>query len=408
MIKNNDYLFHILDRLLKKYHKKILHYGYGNHARRVDLKITEVFRNYDKPSADTGIKAQINESALALKAMGFVCLKHLPFSDDIIKIYLNEDAVKEIEIYMEKQFGVPARCDIVNEMQGLLHRYEGGGALTDYYCGKLKYGIEHSVLPIDMDKEREILKILAFIQENEEDLYVREVSMLVYGSSKYFEENRYDAVCGIIREATGQPVNENEKTDEILQQYHISNVEQEISIKGDFLIEIEGYRLETKYLSGGLSLSSRDIGKIDKITVRTKYLMTVENKTSYYRYEKQDDSLLYLGGFANRHQIEFLKKICSDNRACKFRHFGDIDIGGFFIHQHLCNATGIDFSTFHMGKEELNDSRYRHSLMELTANDAARAEKLSGKPDYREVLAEMLDKGIKLEQEIISYVLMQK
>ena len=68
---------------------------------------------------------------------------------------------------------------------------------------------------------------LALLQENERDLYVREASVLVYGDSKHFEEERYEAVCGIIREALGKPAAEAEAYDEILQLYHISNVEQE-------------------------------------------------------------------------------------------------------------------------------------------------------------------------------------
>ena len=98
----------------------------------------------------------------------------------------------------------------------------------------------------DVEKARELLKMLAFLQENERDLYVREASVLVYGDSKHFEEERYEAVCGIIREALGKPAAEAEAYDEILQLYHISNVEQEISVKGDFLIEMEGYSLETR------------------------------------------------------------------------------------------------------------------------------------------------------------------
>ena len=40
--------------------------------------------------------------------------------------------------------------------------------------------------------------------------------------------------------------------------------------------------------------------------------MTIENKTSFQRMVDEKCSYLYLGGYANRHQITFLKK--SDGR----------------------------------------------------------------------------------------------
>ena len=57
--------------------------------------------------------------------------------------------------------------------------------------------------------------------------------------------------------------------------------------------------------------------------------MTIENKTSFQRLRNGKFAMMYLGGFANRDQIEFLKKVISDNPNIKYYHFGDIDIGGF-------------------------------------------------------------------------------
>lgn len=407
MLKNKSYIYQILDYLMKKYHKRVIRYGTAENGRRIILKITKVYGEYEKPNADVAIKAQVNEAVRALERMQYVSAEPLAYSDDFVKIYLKEEKIAEIEGYMEKQFGILARSCILEDVRRLAEEYGRKGELTSFYCEKLKQGAGHSVSEIDIERERELLKILAFIQDNEEELYVREVSALVCGNSKHFEEKRYEAICSIIREATGQPANENEPYDDILQQYHISNVEQEICIKGDFLIEIRDRCFETKYLKGGLALSSRDIRNISQIIVRTEYVMTIENKTSYYRFEREDCSELYLGGYANRHQIEFIKKIHYCNKECRFLHFGDIDIGGLLIHQHLCNATGVDFELFHMGKAEIRDAGYQQALIALTDYDRARADKLLEKTAYQEIVSEMLEKGVKLEQEIVSYRLMK-
>ena len=66
-----------------------------------------------------------------------------------------------------------------------------------------------------------ILKAIAFIENNERDLYVREVSMKVYGDSKFFEQMTLQPVRQLLRKQTGKELTENELLDEILQQYHI-------------------------------------------------------------------------------------------------------------------------------------------------------------------------------------------
>ncbi len=407
MSEKERYITEILGRLLKKYYKRELQYGQAKIARRIQLNIREVYPGYEKLDADMEVKEAVNQAARTLKELEYIGVSCLPYSDDIEKIYLNAGKIGEIEAWLEGEFGIPARPAALDSMNRLLEEYAHRGELTAYYCGKLRYDMEHSALVWDAEKARELLKMLAFLQDNERDLYVREASVLVYGDSKHFEQERYEAVCGIIREALGKPAAETEAQDEILQIYHISSVEQEISVKGDFLIEMEGYSLETGYFSGGLSLSTRDIRKIRRITVRTPNLVTVENKTSFYRFAREGFSEIYLGGYANRHQAELLKKIYGDNPDCIYWHFGDIDVGGFQIHQHLCEATGIGFRLFCMGTRELCSERFRAALLELTENDAARAKKLAEKPVYREILQEMLTRGVKMEQEIVSLFLME-
>ena len=405
MSERERYITEILGRLLKKHYTREVRQGQGKRGRRIQMNIREVYPEYEKPDADMERKDLVNQAAAALRKMDYIDVLFLPYSDDMDKIYLNRERIGEIESYLEENFGILARTSALGGMGRLLEEYGHGGELTAYYCGKLRQEMEHTALTPDVEKARELLKMLAFLQENERDLYVREASVLVYGDSKHFEEERYEAVCGIIREALGRPAGETEGYDEILQLYHISNVEQEISVKGDFLIEMEGYSLETRYFSGGLSLSTWDMGRIGRIVVRTPHLVTVENKTSFYRFGREDCSEIYLGGFANRHQVALLKRIYADNPGCCFWHFGDIDVGGFQIHQHLCEATGIGFRLFCMGVRELRDERFRGARLRLTEHDVARAEKLALNPVYRVVLGEMLRLGVKMEQEVVSVVL---
>lgn len=402
-----DYRREILVRLVKKYYKRQVTYGQIKNERRIIVKATEIYKDYEKINCDLQVKLQINEAAKQLEEMQFISLKHLLYSDDIIKMYLREDRLCEIESYLETQYHISTREYLVHNMMQLIKDYQNKGDLTGYYCGKLAHSMESSASAPDVIKEREILQMLSFLQTNKRELYVREASMLVYGSSKYFEETRYESVCNIIKELNQSEDNEATNSDEVLQKYHIKNVEQEIWIRGDYVIEFPDYVLKTKYFAGGIALSSMDIPRIKRIIVNTGQIMTIENKTAFGRFQDKQCATVYLGGFANRPQICFLKKLYSENPSHTYLHFGDIDAGGFLIHQHLCNATGIRFELYKMGVAQLRDARFRHCLQGLSRNDMERLKGLTDYPLYREVAAEMIKSGVKLEQEIVCLAIME-
>ena len=216
------------------------------------------------------------------------------------------------------------------------------------------------------------------------------------------EENPfYDNVCTIIREATGKDRDESTPNDDILKDFHIQNIDQEILIKGDVTISFSGYSLAVGNFVNGVAFPSSEIGRIDSIDVATNKLLTIENKTAFYRFDNDEYAVMYLGGYANRYQTELIKKIHGYDPKVEFFHFGDIDMGGLFIHQHLCNSTGIHFEMLHMGIEELDAPENRNCLQCLTEADRERSGSLLEIPEYRDIVALMLEKNIKLEQEII-------
>lgn len=111
---------------------------------------------------------------------------------------------------------------------------------------------------------------------------------------------------------------------------------------------------------------------------------------------------IYLGGYANRWQRDFLKQLYADNRDIQYAHFGDIDAGGLYIHEHLCRITGINFAMYKMSMDELEDACYAACLQQLSANDRNKLESLAKNEKYRNLAEYMLEHNIKLEQEIIS------
>lgn len=399
-MSSKDYKKAILDGLLKKYNNRYAKNITTN--RRIILKPIEVYKDYAKNNADISEKQGISEAVSILNDMGFVTADYLKFSDDIEKIYLSEEHIDALYEYLKDEYGVVPQSTILKQVHEIVGKYICTGGIVRKYCENILGQIEDPRCVHIPERIEENLKMFCFLEKNKENLYVREVSMLVYGDSKWFENNNYEEVCTFMRTATGRSREEGERNDAILSLFYVTPLEQEIFIKGNWTIEWKQYVLDISKFQGGIAIASSDVQSINKISVNSESMMTIENKTSFQRLKDGDTATMYLGGFANKHQIEFLKKVISDNPSVKFYHFGDIDIGGFLIHKHLCRETAKKFELYCMGIQQLRDMRFRHCLRELTDNDMSRIGALMEEP-YYDVLKYMQEHNVKLEQEIVSY-----
>lgn len=404
-MSSKDYIKEILDRLMKKYQNRTARPEGGLTNRRIILKPTEIYRNYADNNADISVKQEIHEAVEFLKDMGMVTADHLKFSTDIEKIFLCVEKTEEIYQYLEETYGDVPRGRLRQQAETLLDACDcpETGSLVRMYCRSIRDQLERPSYSPEPKLIEANLKMLKFIEENREDIYVKEASMLVYGDSKWFEEHNYEEICNIARMVLNKPREEDEPNDAVLAQYHIQPTEQEIFIKGNWRLEWEDHVIEAAELKGGIAVLSNDIQHIKKIKITASRLMTVENKTSYQRMRPGETALMYLGGFAARYQIFFLMKTFQDNSGLEFWHFGDIDVGGFLIHRHLCRISGIKFKLYHMGIAQLEDVRYKPCRKKLTDNDRNRMKGLMEEETYRDVLRYMDEHDVKLEQEIISY-----
>lgn len=402
-MNRKDYQKEIIDILLKKYNQRLAKQVSTN--RRIIIQPKELYRKYENNDADIIEKQNVNNAAKKLEELEVVQIKYLRYSEDIEKIYLCEERAEILHDILKEKYNITPQNDILMQLETLLDNYVSGRELVGAYCRIIRCLMEDPRNQIDVSKVQKNITMLNFLETNEESLYIREASMLVYGESKWFEDNNLDEICSIIRNILEIPKAEGERNDFILVKYLISPAEQEIFIKGDWKIEWDEYVLETKTFQGGIAIASNDIPNIRRIKVKTPIMMTIENKTSYHRLTREKVATLYLGGYATRYQIDFLKKVRDDNPNICYQHFGDIDVGGFWIHNHLCRMTSINFQLFAMGVRQLKDKRYAHCLKPLTENDRSRMESLLSVGNYQEVLSYMSLRNVKLEQEIVSYYL---
>lgn len=390
----------ILQRLLKKYDRRSA--KQVDTKRRIALHPSEIYKAYAANDADIGRKETINEAVHRLESERLVTVKRLKYSDEIEKIYMSEDSVSSVQDFLRNQCGITPRDQIKEDVFRLFANYEHGGVLVHTYCASLWQHLNETADEIASARIEANLKMIDFLEKNRKALYVREASILVYGDSKWFQENNYEEICSLLRTLLAAPQADFEPSDAILERFHIITKEQEILLKGCWKIEWKDFALDTSRLRGGIAISSADIPLIEHIVVGNAKVMTIENKTSFQRMDDEKCSYLYLGGYANRHQIAFLKKVMEDNTGLEYLHFGDIDAGGFLIHQNLCETTGIPFRLYCMGVPELLDERYASARKCLTQTDIVRLKPLVGKKAYEAAVTYMLAHNCKLEQEIIS------
>ena len=398
----DEYGKQILSVLLKKHRDRMLR-GNANSGRRVSAGPEAFFRDYGRNTADIGEKQRLTAAADALEAEGFITVKRLKYSNDLVKIYLCADRTGHIEEYMRNRYGYVSMDAAADEVFRILKTVPENGSLTACYAARISETLSSSARIPDAGHVKEMMTVLSFLEHNDVPLYLREASVLALGHSKRLEEILLHEVCSVIRAACAGGLAEDSTDEDCLALFSVVPADREIMLKGPWILEWETFSPDVSRMKGGISVSGNDIADLKNIRVPARNIMTVENKTSFLRMPADMHALMYLGGFAGTQQIQFLKKAFACAPGKTFLHFGDIDIGGFLIHRHLTSRTGIPFELYRMGITELQDQRFAHALRALTENDRTRAQILLDHPLYHEPVAYMLANNVKLEQEIVSY-----
>lgn len=393
----------LLAALVEKYRKSKKDSGTNVIARRTRITPDKLYQGYRQNDGDLERIEAVNQAVCRCQERGFLTFEQEGFSNEIREIYLVDEKIEEIERYLEETYQYEPRYARKRRLEKLIAAYEKGSPAAGHACEKLKRMLKENRVSQNYLQLEDMLKALVFIERNERELFLREASMLIYGDSKYLEENAVHGVCRALREYLQRPCGEDELEDEILEEYHIVRERQKLCLKGNMTLRIAGRELELGAFADGVEFFAEELKRLEWIRIHTPHFITIENRTSWLRLKIPDVALFYLGGYCVRSQRDFLKKVRSDNPDLTFWHFGDIDAGGFYIHEHLCRVTGIPFRLYRMSREELENPRFQSCLRPLTQQDRIRLESLKKQELYRDTVLYMLEKNRKLEQEIVSF-----
>lgn len=402
-----DYEEKILTYLVDNYRKSKKDSGNNKTNRRTQVKPEKFYKKYYANDGDFEEISKFNQAVDHLSELGFVSSEKETFGTQVQCIFLVDECIQEAEQYLIEKCGYVSKDMQIEKLQNLIGKYKHASPICEKECDRLSKDIAERKVPKNIDELDDILKAIAFIENNQEELYMREMSMKVYGDSKYFENVSLQPVCSMLRKYSKQNHRKGELFDEILMIYHIIREPQKICLKGKAIINIGGTEVDISGFSEGIEFQASELKNIKSVKLMVPYFMTIENRTSYLRYTKDNVVVFYLGGYANRCQRDFIKIVYMFNRDANYLHFGDIDAGGFWIHHNLCEITGFNFELFSMSAYELGNREFATCLHELSDNDRVRLQELKKIEMYKDVVQYMLHNNVKLEQEIVSLTLMR-
>lgn len=241
----------------------------------------------------------------------------------------------------------------------------------------------------------DLLHAVDFIQKNSDEILIRNASLILFKDSKRLESIE-SSVQSLMRK-----YGDYEGCDDVFAECNVVKTPTQVLMKGNACIHLESQILDLSQITGDVGLSTKSLKDVASIDVFGSRIVTIENLTSFYTYENSDDFVIYLGGFHNSAKREFIKKVYDCNSSKIYRHFGDIDAGGFYILKHLRNKTGIHFIPMCMNVETLK--RYKDVVKSLTAEDRKRLEYFLNDEDFNTVATYMLENNCKLEQENVHH-----
>lgn len=348
---------------------------------------------------------------------------------------LNTDRLDEVYQYLRR---APKR-ERQTRAEQILDQYSGRGPVLSRFCGWIRErlaageSVKRYVDLDDVDSLERLCRLVCGILENQEELYLREFSVRHFKDTKIAEREIGRAV-EVIRQFSDRF--EDLTTDQVLEEFSIYRNPSWVMMKGSGSFSLLGSTVDLADLEGGIGIHSGDLGRIrwkaasgqntpgweygsgqpkaaapeqrqpkaaapgQRQVCSLRRVLTIENLTTFHRIREEDTLVIYLAGFHNRVKREFLMRLYEAFPEAEYRHFGDLDCGGFLIWKNLCVNTGIPFEPWKMDVKTLEGNlEYGKAL---TEHDRRQLGRMMDDPFFERqipLFERMLEVGRKVEQE---------
>lgn len=394
----------ILQKLLSKYESSKTYRGKNEVSQTFSIKPAEIFKDYDRDSADINKISDFEREVFELESDNLVSITKK--YERIAKITAN--ASDECWNKIRSILCVKDKKERLGEEINFYSRYLNSHKIVSLFCKsqieRLKSGKESSY---EIPEAEILINLLNFILSNNEEILERELSIAVLHDSKLWEKKYKAKVIRLLKDSGNYSdlisnLDEKEVSKAILEYHNIFDNPTYVYFKGDGKIKFSDGHILTVNIKNPVAISSSSLNDIDSIQVQNSNVITVENITSFNRVQDENCFYIFLSGYHNSAKQKFLKKIYEQNSGKSYFHFGDLDPDGFLIFENLKTKTGIPFQIYKMSLAELN--KYSEYSKPLEQNDKIKACRLIERNLFTCEMKFMLDNNCKIEQEIISWL----
>lgn len=398
----------LIAMVLDAYERTGTYRGDTERKQSVRIPVNKIFADYESDHVNLEELQVFEQSMRDLERLSPI---RIVYRDKKIKNEFREFSVpaSDVEPILYEMAGRKPKREIHAGQIAVYEKYRGREPVLDAF-------IEGQEELLRADKNawftpsaaEDVMRTLDFIIRNSDNILYREISIVLFGDTKYMEKHGVLSKAVRVLKTYGNfEFHENdfespkEYEDVILAEYAVYENPTYVNFNGNGEILFRnGTDLRLK---AGVPIAVRSdrLSDIIEIRVYADAVLTIENLTSYNRLQT-DAFQLYLAGYHNHAQQEFLKRIYYQNPGIhRWLHFGDLDPDGFYILENLRSKTGIDFHSYGMDLDYLK--KYQNYTKKLNENDRTKAENLIRSGKYPEILNYMLEHDEKLEQEIISW-----
>jgi len=394
----------VINKLLDTYENSLLSIGKNKRNVKIELRFTRtVLPEYFDESSFVYENIHIQMRNLEEEGLVRIVWKDRKVDYVIQKVQLNMERLTQAYAFVRRT----PKCNLEEANQALLEEYcndETGenpitGEFARYLLERLNnhQSVKEYINLSKIEETRRLFVALSNVEKNRKPCYIREFSIEHFQDSKYFEQIK-NQVAKIFRRFHSEYA--SMETAEILAEYGIYHTPNYVYLKGDIMIVIDGEPIKLRTLNQGLGISGEDLWKVTFSDLsRIKQVITIENLTTFFRWQEPESLIIYLGGYHNGIRRTLLKKIYQELPRISYYHFGDIDAGGFSILKDLRNKTGIPFQMYHMDIETLKC--YEKYGKALTESDRTRLKEMEKDEELQEVVSYMLLHNVKMEQECV-------
>lgn len=396
----------ILNTLIDLYEKSKTFMGDNKVRQSFSIKVSKLFPKYDDDSA-FDFYTELNQVCTMLEEKNLVTLQK-ERSGKIRTVTLNLDCLDECYAETSRT----SKSDVNSKLKEIWQKYEDiseyeNTSLSPESNEPLHLYIEEQRERLRQNKSvqffdgdltdyRDLLLAVKAVLANEEEIFIRELSVKLFNNSKHLEEIESPVRSLLYK------YGEYDDKETVLEEHNIIKTPTYVMVKGCGLLVFAEQKIDLEKISGDIALSTQTLKSLCSVELNGASVITIENLTSFHKYKAMNELVIYLGGFHNSVKRDFIKLVERRNPGTIFKHFGDIDAGGFYILEHLKSKTGINFLPQNMDVGTLDANK--ENWISLSENDRARLASLSEKNNsYADVIEYMLKNNCKLEQEIISY-----